>query len=307
MISSTTTCETDDDCRHADHYRQLGQSGDAVLCQSQHDSKQPQHQEQQAGKQKQGAPRAPPLRQPDGMSGTDSVLDSPGVKHSSSFLERIRDNLMLPGGADYEACHSNGLDAALVPGTPVLESFNISLSRKRSSLSSIRSSTQLPTPRANSDLLASAPSAASTPVLSPRNSRQQATPTAGIEIISHKDITGGSDSVDGQKSDTPLKLVFVTALEHRTSSDITMYPEGGVSGQPSMVNGYPVDDNDDDDDDAGDTGKLNPNASLYSFSNPSCCDVLVDDLERIGLNTDNDGNPHGDGVSRNVCMATMNV
>ena len=73
------------------------------------------------------------------------------------------------------------------------------------------------------------------------------------------------------------------------------------------MNGYPVDDDDDDDDDAGDTGKLNPNASLYSFSNPSCCDVLVDDLERIGLDADNDGNPHGDGVSRNVCMATMNV
>ena len=146
-------------------------------------------------------------------------------ERSSSFLERIRDNLMLPSCADYEACHSNGLDATLFPGTPVLESFNISLSRI-SSLSSIRSSTQLSTLRANSDLLASAPSAASTPVLSPRNSRQQATPTAGIEIISLKDIPGDSDSVDGQKSDTPLKLVFVTALEHRTSSDITMHPEG---------------------------------------------------------------------------------
>ena len=133
-----------------------------------------------------------------------SVLDSAGVKRSSSFLERIRDNLTLPGGADYEAYHSNGLYAALLPGTSVLESFNISLSRKRSSLSSICSSTQLPTLQANSDLLASAPSAASTPVLSPRNSRQQATATTGIDIISHKDIPGGSDSVDGQKSDTPL-------------------------------------------------------------------------------------------------------
>ena len=177
-------------------------------------------------------------------------------ERSSSFLERIRDNLMLPSCADYEAYHSNGLDAALFPGTPVLESFNISLSRKRSSLSSIRSSTQLSTLRANNDLLASAPSAASTPVLSPRNSRQQATPTAGTEIISHKDIPGGSDSVDGQKSDRPLKLVFVTALEHRTSSDITMCPPFMVP--PSMVNVNPVDDddNDDDDDDAGDTGKL---------------------------------------------------
>ena len=59
--------------------------------------------------------------------------------------------------------------------------------------------------------------------------------------------------------------------------------------------------------DLGPECPFNPNASLYSFSNPSCCDVLVDDSERIGLDADNDGNPHGDGVSRNVCMATMNV